>query len=164
MFIIGTRFEGLADLDDLYSSIGDDYDYSWFWSSSSTMEEDTTTNGTRRRRQVNDYSFSAGDIIYPDWGEAVTDADDWEAFYNNSKTSDFSDLRSIVKPTREELLEYGHQAKDFILQCTYDTVSCSYEYAFFLLLLLFFFFTCQLHFISMCWQDDTKGRWVWSLI
>ncbi|XP_070554900.1 degenerin unc-8-like [Ptychodera flava] len=50
---------------------------------------------------------------------------DWYGFKTFSSTPDYSDLRRVLKLTREEIAIYGHQAEDFILQCTYDEKSCS---------------------------------------
>ncbi|XP_070544098.1 uncharacterized protein [Ptychodera flava] len=50
---------------------------------------------------------------------------DWYGFKTFSSTPDYSDLRSVLKLTGEEIAKYGHQAEDFILQCTYDEKTCS---------------------------------------
>eukprot|EP00057_Strongylocentrotus_purpuratus_P008108 XP_011662582.1 PREDICTED: degenerin mec-10-like [Strongylocentrotus purpuratus] len=60
-----------------------------------------------------------------DWTN-VSDDDDWEGFYKQSTSDDFSDLLEVVNPTREELKVMGHQAEDFILQCTFDRHQCNY--------------------------------------
>ncbi|XP_077997548.1 uncharacterized protein LOC144450729 isoform X2 [Glandiceps talaboti] len=52
---------------------------------------------------------------------------DWYGFMTFSSTPDFSDLQRILKLSRKEILSYGHQPKDFILQCTFDQKSCSYR-------------------------------------
>ncbi|XP_006825152.1 uncharacterized protein LOC100366841 [Saccoglossus kowalevskii] len=52
---------------------------------------------------------------------------DWNGFVTFSSTPDFSDLRSILKLKRNELKEYGHKPEDFILQCSYAGVKCSYS-------------------------------------
>ena len=107
-----TRFAGLAELDNKYGDVGDSEDYKWFFESTADANPAPPSNSSRRRRrrQAYDYDYYSEDDFYPDWG-GITDDSDWEAFYNSSKTSDFTDLQSIVKPTREELLEYGHEAK-----------------------------------------------------
>ncbi|XP_030832236.1 degenerin deg-1-like [Strongylocentrotus purpuratus] len=56
-----------------------------------------------------------------DWTD-VSDDDDWEGFYKQSTSDDFSDLLEVVNPTREELKVMGHQAEDFILQCLHLTL------------------------------------------
>eukprot|EP00057_Strongylocentrotus_purpuratus_P027316 XP_011681790.1 PREDICTED: amiloride-sensitive sodium channel subunit alpha-like [Strongylocentrotus purpuratus] len=61
-----------------------------------------------------------------DWDD-VTDDDDWEGFYKQSTADDFSDLLEAVHPTREELKVMGHQAEDFLLQCTFDRRRCTYK-------------------------------------
>ncbi|XP_070545383.1 uncharacterized protein [Ptychodera flava] len=52
---------------------------------------------------------------------------DWYGFKTFSSTPDYSDLRSVLKLTGEEIAKYGHQAEDFILQCTYDEKTCSHS-------------------------------------
>ncbi|XP_030833004.1 amiloride-sensitive sodium channel subunit beta isoform X4 [Strongylocentrotus purpuratus] len=59
--------------------------------------------------------------------EDIEDPNDWEALYNLSKGSDYNNFKNFVKPTKEELRTLGHKAKDFILQCSFDTEACSYE-------------------------------------
>lgn len=66
------------------------------------------------------------DYNYETW-DAIEDPNDWERFYDSSTASDFSDFQAVVRPTVEELKKYGHQAQDFILQCTFDTQPCSYK-------------------------------------
>ena len=75
-----------------------------------------------------DYSLSPDDFEYNllhDWVN-VTRENDWRGFYENSKADDFSDIIDAANPTKEELQDLGHQAKDFILQCTFDKRNCSY--------------------------------------
>ena len=60
---------------------------------------------------------------YYDWN--VDGESDWGGFYAQSKSDDFSDIADIANPTREELRDYGHQADDFILQCTFDKRKCN---------------------------------------
>ncbi|XP_001199295.4 degenerin deg-1 [Strongylocentrotus purpuratus] len=60
-----------------------------------------------------------------DWGDVTSD-NDWEGFYRQSTADDFSDLLDVINPTREELEIMGHQAEDFILQCTFDRRPCNY--------------------------------------
>ncbi|XP_030833219.1 degenerin deg-1 [Strongylocentrotus purpuratus] len=133
----GTRFEALADLDKASDIDGighDDSDYDWFFSSddaspSSPGGDPSTTPqpGRRRRRRAvssdNSYNY---DYNYDTW-DSIEDPNDWERFYESSTASDFSDFQAVVRPTEEELKKYGHQAKDFILQCTFDTQPCSYK-------------------------------------
>eukprot|EP00057_Strongylocentrotus_purpuratus_P029394 XP_011683868.1 PREDICTED: amiloride-sensitive sodium channel subunit alpha-like [Strongylocentrotus purpuratus] len=137
----GTRFEKLAalDQDHAVSGIGlEDSDYSWFFSEPSslggettdgeTSEVDTTFPPNRGRRALNAESsyYSDDEYDYTDI-EDIKDPNDWEALYNHSKASDYTNFKNYVKPTREEMRMLGHQAKDFILQCTFDTEACSYK-------------------------------------
>ena len=69
-----------------------------------------------------------------DWTQ-VDGEDDWIGYYEQSTAADFSDLLDVVNPTREELQELGHQAEDFILQCTFDRKACNYTYVHIFLLL-----------------------------
>ncbi|XP_077980560.1 uncharacterized protein LOC144435805 [Glandiceps talaboti] len=69
------------------------------------------------------------DWEYYDYGwDGVTGDDDWDGFYANSKMEDFSDLADVANPTDDEFREIGHQAKDFILQCTFDKRPCNYTH------------------------------------
>ncbi|XP_054755872.2 amiloride-sensitive sodium channel subunit gamma-like [Lytechinus pictus] len=60
-----------------------------------------------------------------DW-DGVTNDNDWQGFYRQSTADDFSDLLDVINPTRQELEDMGHQAEDFILQCTFDRRPCNY--------------------------------------
>ena len=60
------------------------------------------------------------------WGD-IEDENDWTAFYDRANF-DFSDLQDVVRPNRTEIKELGHQAEDFILQCSFDSEECFYEY------------------------------------
>ncbi|XP_041465168.1 degenerin deg-1-like [Lytechinus variegatus] len=138
----GTRFEKLAalDRDHKVDGIGlDDSDYNWFFSSSEVSPspggETATTDaglsspaGRRRRALSADYSHDSIDDEYNfDDFRQVDDPDDWDALYNISKTSDFSNFKNLVNPTAQEIRELGHRAKDFILQCAFDTEPCSFK-------------------------------------
>ena len=76
-----------------------------------------------------DFDFDAYDSFsfqydnYYNWD--VDGESDWDGFYAQSKTDDYSDIADIANPTREELEVYGHQAEDFILQCTFDKRGCN---------------------------------------
>ncbi|XP_077982509.1 degenerin mec-10-like [Glandiceps talaboti] len=50
---------------------------------------------------------------------------DWESFMTFSSTPDFSDIENVLKLSPDEVLEYGHQLEDFILQCTFDGQPCN---------------------------------------
>ena len=69
--------------------------------------------------------FSFDYYQYYDWD--VEGESDWWGFYNSSTASDFSDLADVANPTQEELRAYGHQAEDFILQCTFDKRNCNHS-------------------------------------
>eukprot|EP00057_Strongylocentrotus_purpuratus_P029401 XP_011683875.1 PREDICTED: degenerin deg-1 [Strongylocentrotus purpuratus] len=131
----GTRFETLAALDRNHKVDGiglEDSDYSWFFSGEETTtdgktaEEDTTSPPNRGRRALNAESSYSDEYDYSGI-EDIEDPNDWEALYNLSKGSDYNNFKNFVKPTKEELRTLGHKAKDFILQCSFDTEACSYE-------------------------------------
>ncbi|XP_071493525.1 epithelial sodium channel subunit gamma-like [Diadema antillarum] len=146
----GTRFEGLVALDEQHAHLHDNStaqgssdsssDFG-FWdqfpdsSSSSTRSgglQSPSSSGTPQ----SSYSISSessyawdsdwGSFLFPTW-EKVTDPNDWESIYNGSRMPDFSDLQDYVKPTREELDEYGQPGVDLIRQCTFDMEPCSFE-------------------------------------
>ncbi|XP_033114115.1 low-density lipoprotein receptor-related protein 2-like [Anneissia japonica] len=50
---------------------------------------------------------------------------DWHGFLAFSSAADYSDAEGVLKLTNEEISVLGHQAEDFILECTYDQVECS---------------------------------------
>ncbi|XP_077869753.1 uncharacterized protein LOC144361815, partial [Saccoglossus kowalevskii] len=52
------------------------------------------------------------------------DPPDWTRFKTFSSTPDHSDLRHVLKLTEAEILAYGHQMDDFILQCNYNSEKC----------------------------------------
>ncbi|XP_038044543.1 uncharacterized protein LOC119719240 isoform X2 [Patiria miniata] len=54
------------------------------------------------------------------------DPADWQRFVTFSELPDYSDLSEVLKLTAEEISQYGHQFSDFILQCTYDGIDCTY--------------------------------------
>ena len=72
--------------------------------------------------------YDTADISYDfymnDWD--VEGGSDWEGFYTSSTSQDFSDIIDVANPTVEELRKYGHQAEDFILQCTFDKRNCDH--------------------------------------
>ncbi|XP_071488689.1 epithelial sodium channel subunit alpha-like [Diadema antillarum] len=92
--------------------------------------------GTRKKRQVSSNFREEFEWWESDWEDDefeyesndwdVDSENDWEGFYERSRADDFSDLLDVVNPTRQELEDYGHQAKDFILQCTFDRRDCNY--------------------------------------
>ncbi|XP_072167596.1 epithelial sodium channel subunit beta-2-like [Diadema setosum] len=140
----GTRFEGLVALDEQHAhlqgestaqgSSDSSFDFG-FWdlyldSSSSSMAQGSSNSGLKFGfwdlfRDSSSSSISEF-IYYPTW-EDGTDPNDWESMYNQSRMSDFSDLQDDVKPTREELDEYGQPGEDLIRQCTFDKEPCSFD-------------------------------------
>ncbi|XP_070564444.1 uncharacterized protein [Ptychodera flava] len=55
------------------------------------------------------------------------DPPDWNGFVTFSSTPDFSDLKQVLQLSAEEIKEYGHQAEDFILQCSYNERPCNHS-------------------------------------
>ncbi|XP_077986248.1 epithelial sodium channel subunit gamma-like [Glandiceps talaboti] len=55
------------------------------------------------------------------------DPPSWNQFLLASSTPDFTDLQDVLKLSPKNLAIFGHQAEDFILQCTYDQKKCSYS-------------------------------------
>ena len=53
---------------------------------------------------------------------------DWTRFKTFSSTPDHSDLRHVLKLTREEMASFGHQKDDFILQCMFASQQCRPRY------------------------------------
>ncbi|XP_072167173.1 epithelial sodium channel subunit gamma-2-like [Diadema setosum] len=146
----GTRFEGLVALDEQHAHLHDNStaqgssdsssDFG-FWdqfpdSSSSSTRSGGLQSPSSPGTPQSSYSISSessyawdsdwGSFLFPTW-ENVTDPNDWESVYNGSRMSDFSDLQDYVKPTREELDEYGQPGVDLIRQCTFDKGPCSFE-------------------------------------
>ncbi|XP_072051436.1 uncharacterized protein [Amphiura filiformis] len=50
---------------------------------------------------------------------------DWNSFLSFSSTADFSDLNDVLGLTADEIVRYGHQTEDLILECTYNEQNCS---------------------------------------
>ncbi|XP_071965394.1 epithelial sodium channel subunit alpha-like [Antedon mediterranea] len=72
--------------------------------------------------------FQSLNFVYDDyynWGN-IENPNDWRAIYDNSVSQDYSDVVKALNPTKEELRDHGHQARDFILQCTFDKRMCNY--------------------------------------
>ena len=42
-------------------------------------------------------------------------------------TPDFSDIVDVLRPSHEELDDYGEKKEDFIVMCSFDTRNCSAE-------------------------------------
>ncbi|XP_038073461.1 amiloride-sensitive sodium channel subunit beta-like [Patiria miniata] len=103
---------------------------------STRRKRSTSSHQPRQRRSLSSSSSSSDNFWwdsydfeyedYYDWG-GVNDENDWRGFYAKSTADDFSDLVDVANPTREELENLGHQAQDFILQCTFDKRNCSYR-------------------------------------
>ena len=125
--LAGTRFQELVTIDgDLELK-----EYEWFFYNSElggSSESNPGSPPTRRKRDVDDDheedepSFSD----FYDFWENIQDENNWHEFYKYSKLDDFSDIIYVVQPTKEEYKEYGHQAEDFILQCTFDKRKCNF--------------------------------------
>ncbi|XP_070538275.1 uncharacterized protein [Ptychodera flava] len=49
---------------------------------------------------------------------------DWLRFKSFSSTPDYMDLRDVLRVDKDEVATMGHQAEDFILQCTYAGEIC----------------------------------------
>lgn len=76
---------------------------------------------------VDDY-VDWGEFSYDDYGFGdVEDDFEFELLMEASQTEDYSDLVEVLKPTKEDLDKYGHQAEDFILQCSFDKQNCSHK-------------------------------------
>ena len=75
-----------------------------------------------------DYDDDFDGFEFADYGFAGRVQSDYafKQFMKASKTNDFSDLIDVLKPSKEDLDAYGHQAADFILQCSFDKINCSY--------------------------------------
>ncbi|XP_072167276.1 epithelial sodium channel subunit gamma-2-like [Diadema setosum] len=142
----GTRFEGLVALDEQHAHLQDESTAQGSSDSSfdfgfSDLYLDSIESNTKTRSHIHisspagrfdsestahSSSSSISEFIYYTW-EDGTDPNDWESMYNRSRMSDFSDLQDDVKPTREELDEYGQPGKDLIRQCTFDKQPCSFN-------------------------------------
>lgn len=59
---------------------------------------------------------------------AVSNDYEFDQLMAHSMTSDYSDMLDLLKPTTEDLVKYGHKAKDFIIQCSMDSKNCSHRY------------------------------------
>ncbi|XP_033126039.1 degenerin mec-10-like [Anneissia japonica] len=71
---------------------------------------------------------TAFESVYTDWGfERIKGESppDWIRFLTYSSTPDFSDLQDILKLTKQEISDFGHQAEQMILLCTFHGQKCS---------------------------------------
>ena len=72
------------------------------------------------------------DLVYDsqlDYGflDGARDENDYQHFVENSKTDDFSDIVTVLRPTFDELNKMGHTMENFILNCTFDGEPCRAE-------------------------------------
>ncbi|XP_072013768.1 acid-sensing ion channel 5-like isoform X2 [Amphiura filiformis] len=154
--LVGTRYQGIIDVDggfDLDSDYSWFWDFSsdfynnWLSSTSSAGSSSAGSSAGSSSGDAyggwssydyipwwdaswfDDFYFDsvAYSFVYDDYLNWDVEGDnDWEGFVAQSKTGDYSDIADIANPTREELEMYGHQAEDFILQCTFDKRGCNY--------------------------------------
>ncbi|XP_041464490.1 degenerin deg-1-like [Lytechinus variegatus] len=89
--------------------------------------EDTSMENFNERYDWWEDDWEDEDFDYQEyeWKDVAND-NDWEGFYRQSTADDFSDLLEVINPSKEELKLLGHQAEDFILQCTFDRRQCNY--------------------------------------
>ncbi|XP_070582192.1 uncharacterized protein [Ptychodera flava] len=52
----------------------------------------------------------------------------WKGFLAYSTSPDYSDLQKVLHLDRDEVARFGHQAEDFILQCSFDEVYCDHRF------------------------------------
>ncbi len=114
--------------DDDYGYLYDDYYYGWYgdeyyyaddnWWDADWYDGFEDFNFD----EYESWEFEYDD--YYDWN--VQGESDWHGFYAQSKTDDYSDIAGIANPTVDELRDYGHQAEDLILQCTFDKRGCNH--------------------------------------
>ena len=52
------------------------------------------------------------------------DPADWRRFITFSELPDYSDLREVLKLSKPEIAEFGHQLEDFILECSFNGINC----------------------------------------
>ncbi|XP_072175728.1 epithelial sodium channel subunit beta-like [Diadema setosum] len=104
-----------------------------------------STSGPRRKRQVADSPKSASygktgahrhvvaapglpSIYIPLIGaDPESDHSNWGRLFELSATDDFRDFIGSVNPSRRELSVLGHQAEDFIIQCSFNQLQCDYR-------------------------------------
>ena len=78
---------------------------------------------TEVNRSDTDVKFHSPDADYE-----RRDKYDWYGAYIESEMPDFSDFRHLLNLDAEEIIGNGHQAKDFIIQCVFDRMLCSYRH------------------------------------
>ncbi|XP_064651985.1 degenerin unc-8-like [Lineus longissimus] len=76
----------------------------------------------------NYYDMSTYDLGFVDYSylENITNDKSFDQLLKVSQTSDYSDVMDTLRPTREELRNYGHQGKDMMIQCSFDKNTCSF--------------------------------------
>ncbi|XP_070574541.1 uncharacterized protein [Ptychodera flava] len=52
---------------------------------------------------------------------------DWIGYLTYSSSPDYSDLQNVLHLPREDVARFGHQAEDFILQCSFDDSYCDHR-------------------------------------
>ena len=86
-----------------------------------------TQNGTEKcpiKQSPTDYDFNY-EYDYEVDHNITLDAGDFYGMYQQSKLSDYTDFRRAALLPRELVVINGHLESDFIVQCTYDGVSCN---------------------------------------
>ena len=53
---------------------------------------------------------------------------DWYGAFKESVMPDFSDFKQLLSLKADEIIGNGHQAQDFIIQCVFDGMLCSYRH------------------------------------
>jgi hypothetical protein len=127
----------LADI--VLDSSGDDYQvYDWdSWNNAGEYDPDypeyadytyTDYDDSWQSDDAANEDYNWDEFAFEDYGFAgkVQSEYKFKQFMKASKTEDYSDLVDVLKPTKEDLDAYGHQASDFILQCSFDKTNCSY--------------------------------------
>ncbi|XP_070574544.1 uncharacterized protein [Ptychodera flava] len=57
----------------------------------------------------------------------VENDSEWTEYLTYSSSPDYSDLQNVLQLTREDVARFGHQAEDFILQCSFDESYCDHR-------------------------------------
>ena len=79
---------------------------------------------------ISHFSYSADDDynydLFGNFDDNLTHYD-WAAAYDKSTSTDYSDFKPFVLFSKEEMTYLGTQAKDFIVQCTFDGRECTHQ-------------------------------------